>query len=286
MSGIKLLEALSGPDYPALHQEFIRLFLKSGLDTSLSASIAAHGDEPHIFSFKQALDPSIKKPLTSKALEYLRKRKVLDAPFLKEKLFSMTSNDCKEEFILIPWRINGVDAYYQVNDFLGLRGSMKYMFPKGKKKLLYGLDNVDPTYKKIFVFEGVYDSLFVKNGICSGTKAITDYQLQLIRSRWPSHEICISFDNDAPGFSAMMKAIEQGKASKFFVWYNASTKEKDVNERVLAMDDVKMFSDPAKLDAMTLDKLQMKLWMMKNNKWKNEYTKKTDDSKKNVLFLK
>ena len=160
MSGIKLLEALSGPDYPALHQEYVRLFLKTGLETSLSSSIFEHEDEPCIFNFKPAFSPDKKKPLTKKAEEYLRNRKVLDAPFLKEKLFSTYSDDMKEEYILIPWRINGIDAYFQVNDFLRFKGSMKYMFPKGKKKLVYGLDNIDPTYKKIFVFEGVYDSLF------------------------------------------------------------------------------------------------------------------------------
>ena len=54
------------------------------------------------------------------------------------------------------------------------------MFPKGKKKLIAGLDNIDISWPYIIVFEGFYDSLFVKNGICSGTKSITDYQLKLI----------------------------------------------------------------------------------------------------------
>lgn len=286
MSGIKLLEALSGPDFPALKQEYVHLFLKSGLDSSLSSVFSMHNnDEPNVLNIKATLDPSWKKPLTDRAKEYLKSRKVLDAPFLKEKLFSTYKDDKKEEYILIPWKVNGVDAYWQVNDFLGLHG-MKYMFPKNKRKLLYGLDNVDPTYKKIFVFEGVYDSLFVKNGICSGTKAITDFQMKLIKSRWPQHEICISFDNDAAGFSSMMKVIEQDRSSKFFVWYNASTKEKDINEAVIAADDVNMFVDPIKLDSMVFDKLQMKLWMMRNGKWKREDKRKNDDSRKNVFLMK
>lgn len=57
---------------------------------------------------------------------------------------------------------------------------MKYLFPKDKKKLIAGLDNIDISWPYIIVFEGFYDSLFVKNGICSGTKSITDYQLKLI----------------------------------------------------------------------------------------------------------
>lgn len=110
--------------------------------------------------------------------------------------------------------------------------------------------------------------------------------MQLIKSRWPEHEICISFDNDSPGFSSMMKAVEQDKASKFFVWYDSSTKEKDINEKVIASGNVNMFFDKDVLDSMTLDKLQMKIWMMKNGKWKREYKRKNDDSKKNVFLLK
>lgn len=285
MSGIKLLEALSGPDFPALKQEYVRLFLKTGLDSSLSSAFSAQNEEPNVLSIKAALDPELKKPLTKRAVEYLKRRRVLEAPFLKESIFSTYKENSEEEFILIPWRVNGVDAYWQVNDFLNLHG-VKYMFPKNKRKLVYGLDNIDPTYKKIFVFEGVYDSLFVKNGIACGTKAVTDFQMKLIKIRWPEHEVCISFDNDGPGFSAMAKAIEQDKASKFFMWYDSSTVEKDINERVLATGDVSMFSNEDTLDAMTFDKLQMKLWMMKNGKWKREDKRKTDDSKKNVFLMK
>ena len=44
------------------------------------------------------LDSNMKKPLTSKAKEYLASRRVLDAPFLKEPLYSIVSKDGKEEY--------------------------------------------------------------------------------------------------------------------------------------------------------------------------------------------
>lgn len=272
LSGIKFLKAISGPDYDAIHQEYVSLFLKSGLSSSLSSVMWKPDldDEPGVFNLKRALDPSLKKPLSDNAREYLEKRLVLEAPFLKESLFSLYSKDGKKEYILIPWKINGIDVYYQVNDFMKYRPSMKYIFPKDKKKLLYGLDNVDPSYKKIFVFEGVYDSVFVKNGIATGTKSMTSYQESLIRERWPHHEICLSFDNDQPGFSSTMKLIEKGRADKFFAWFADGAKEKDINERVLAAGDVKMFSDKKVLDKMVLDSLQMKLWMASNGKWQKE----------------
>lgn len=271
LPGIKLLQLLSGTDYESIKQEYVKLFLKSGQSSSLSAYVNTNQtEEPNIFKVQRILDPDLKKPLSKKATEYLTNRKVLSAPFLKEKLFSTYSTkNINEEFILIPWKINGIDAYYQVNDFLGLH-NMKYMFPKNKKKLIYGLDNIDPTYKKIFVFEGVYDSLFVKNGVASGTKSITEYQLKIIRNRWPSHEIIVSFDNDIAGFASMKKLIETDNSFKFFRWFNATTKEKDINDFICANNDINLFTNPNKIDKMVFDKLQMKLWMINNGKWKDE----------------
>lgn len=274
MSGIKLLKALSGPDYESIHREYIDLFLKSGLSSSLSSTSYVDPEEPNVFSLKSAIDPSMKHPLTSRATAYLKSRLVLDAPFLKEPLFSALPKDKPdEEYILIPWKVNGIDAYYQINDFLKIR-QMKYIFPKNKKKLLYGLDNIDPSYGKIFVFEGVYDSLFVKNGIASGTKSITEYQMKLISQRWPHHEVCIAFDNDNAGFAATMKMVETGRAAKIFKWFDESTPEKDINEYVVSHNDVNAFSDVKKLDSMVMDKLQMKLWMTCNGKWKKEKASK------------
>ena len=285
MPGIKLLQALSGSDYSSIKQEYVKLFLKSGQSNSLSAIVDKPIDEPNLFKIERILDPSLKKPLTQKATEYLEKRKVLSAPFLKERIFSTFANDDKEnEFILIPWKLNGIDAYYQVNDFLNIRG-LKYRFPKNKKKMLYGLDNIDPLYKKIFVFEGVYDSLFVKNGIASGTKSITDYQLKIIRNRWPQHEICISFDNDTAGFASMKKMIEENSQFKFFRWFNEKTEQKDINDYILKIDNVNAFVDPNIIDKHIIDKLQMKLWMIKHDKWQDEKKNSKKQPLKKQAFI-
>lgn len=272
-NGLKFLEALAGPvAFEDLRRQYVKLFLKSGLRSALSADFSVKKDnaEPNIFNFKRELDPDWKKPLSSEARSYLEKRLVLDAPFLKEPIYSTYNTATGNEYILIPWKINGVDAYWQTNDFLK-HGPMKYIFPKDKKKLVYGLDNVDPAYKKLFVFEGVYDSLFVKNGIASGTKAITDYQLKIIKQRWPSHEIIVSFDNDVAGISSMMKLIQRKDLDvKFFRWFNRDTKQKDINEIVLSQDNPEMFSSSSVLDTMVFGKLEMKMWLTLSGLWRRE----------------
>ena len=276
-TGLKFLEALAGPTaFEDLKRQYLRLFLKSGLGNALSVDFGLrredNNSEPNIFNFKRELDPEWKKPLSEKAREYLENRLVLDAPFLKEPIYSTYNTTTNDEYILIPWKINGVDAYWQTNDFQKI-GSMKYIFPKDKKKLIYGIDNVDPSYKKIIVFEGVYDSLFVKNGVASGTKAITEWQMKILRQRWPNHEIVVSFDNDISGIASMIKLINRDDVDvKFFRWFTKDTKQKDINELVLAKKDPNIFKDQKKLDRMIFGKLEMKMWLVLNGLWKKEKT--------------
>lgn len=267
MSGIKFLEAISGSNYTDIHKEYTRLFLKSGLNIKLSADII-DTNKTDLFHLKSIINPDYKNPLSEKALEYLENRKVLEAPFFNDKLYSCYTKDKSEEFILIPWKLNGVEAYYQINDFQHLH-SLKYIFPKNKKKLIAGLDNIDITFPYIFVFEGYYDSVFVKNGVCVGTKAITDFQLNIIRERYPKHQIVISFDNDLAGIQSMIKLLKTNNNFKYFKWFNKNTKEKDINDFIKAKENVNIFSDIKILEKLTVDRLTMKMYLIQNGYWKS-----------------
>ena len=99
-------------------------------------------------------------------------------------------------------------------------------------------------------FEGVYDSLFVKNGIALGTKSITSYQMNLIGNRYPNHRICVSFDNDMPGIESMSKMIDRNDDVAFLKWFSPGMKAKDINEYVQETNDPKAFSDAKKLESM------------------------------------
>ena len=113
LSGIKLLKLLSGSDYETIHREYVNLFLKSGLDSSLSSVswMPKDNDEPSIFDLKPIVTADMRKPLTDRAKAYLNGRRVLNAPFLKEPLYSVISKSTnEEEYILIPWKVNGIEA--------------------------------------------------------------------------------------------------------------------------------------------------------------------------------
>lgn len=247
MSGIRLLQVLSGQDYDEIKREYLRLFVKSGLNNDLSSRYETPSDEPDVFRLKQAVRPEWKKPLSEKARAYLDSRLVTSAPFFRDDMYSCQCR--KGEYILIPWTVNGVEAYYQLNDYQRL-GPIKYVFPKGMKKLVYGLDNVDLSWPYVICFEGVYDSLFVKNGIALGTKSITSYQMNLIGNRYPNHRICVSFDNDMPGIESMSKMIDRNDDVAFLKWFSPGMKAKDINEYVQETNDPKAFSDAKKLESM------------------------------------
>ena len=261
MSGIKFLEFISGNDYENIRREYTRLFLKSGLSNSLSAHYEIPSSEPTIFNVQSIINPDWKNPLTEDAKKYLEGRKVLDAPFLQDPLYSCFNSKTKNEYILIPWIVNGTEAYYQINDFKKY-GSIKYIFPKGKQKLIAGLDNIDISWPYIICVEGFYDSVFVKNAVCVGTKAITDIQEKMIKDRYPHHQIVVSFDNDTAGLSSMARMIKRNADVKYFKWFDSTTKEKDINDFVLAKNDVNIFSDAAALEHMIVDKLRMKMFLI------------------------
>ena len=264
LSGMKLLQAFSGEDYDEIRSRFFKVMFDGKHYGSLSSSWSVHKEEnrDNILQFKSVLKPEWKHPLSEKAETYLRDRLVLDAPFLSEKLYSYIAKN-GGEYILIPWRINGVDAYFQLNDFLRIgKGGMKYIFPKDKDKLIYGLDNIDISFPYIICFEGVYDSLFVPNGVAIGGKNLTNLQERILRKRFPNHRVVFALDNDRPGLEATARAMSgQPSSCMFFKWFGDSTKEKDINDYVKSRGKTDLFTDRKAVESMFVDSITMKLWL-------------------------
>lgn len=262
MTGVKFLQILSGKEYADIKKEYAKEFVKNGIwKQCINDKEEQIKNNIDFMNIKSMLDSSLKMPLTSDAKKYLSNRMIDKAPFLREDLFSYKGS--KGDYILIPWVVNGIDAYYQLNDYKK-HGSLKYIFPKNSNKLVYGLDNIDLNWPYIIVFEGVYDSLFVKNAIAVGTKSLSDRQEKIIKERYPNHKICLSFDNDKPGIDSMAKIIEKNEDVLFFRWFDNDTTEKDINEKILAVNDVKLFSKPSLLEKRIMTPLQMKIWLVQS----------------------
>ena len=267
ISGLKLLQLLSGESFEDIKTEYIRLRLKTkGLSFNRKNYVSeAETGLSTLTNLKPVVRQSWKIPLSEEAKKYLADRKVLEAPFFKDEFYSYPAKN-GVEYILIPWKMNSVACYYQLNDYQKKdKFSRKYIFPKMEKPV-FGLDNIDLSWNKIILFEGVYDSLFVKNGICVGGKYVTDYQMKILKERYPKHQLVLAFDNDVPGMKSMLKIINDDEKSgkfKFFKWFNSRTQEKDINDYVLATGNVNVFSDPAELDKMIVSPIVMKMHLLK-----------------------
>lgn len=270
MTGLKLLEYLSGSDFEQIKSEYIRMKVNIEGGKQFNA-VPLNMSENKKFNFNdlvQVVKQKWKTPLSDIAKEYLEKRMVLFSPFLKENFYSYFAKNGLE-YILIPWKINGVECYYQLNDFQKKdKYQRKYIFPKLEKPV-YGLDNIDISFPYIICFEGVYDSLFVKNGICIGGKSLTDFQKEIIKKRYPKHQIVLSYDNDIPGFEAYMKIIKKNPNDfKFFKWFKTNTLEKDINDYVLKVKDPAVFSNNKKIEENIISSIQMKMFLMEKGVWK------------------
>ena len=268
MSAMKLLEALSGNDYESIRKEYLKLRSRNAGRGTTESKVVLDEDSELKMSDPNHLESRIpaewKHPLTEVAKKYLDGRMVSSAPFLKEPLYTAYDSK-KREYILIPWRINGVDCYYQYNDFLKNNpDGMKYVFPSKLTKAVYGLDNIDLAFPYIICFEGVYDSLFVKNGICIGGKSLTDFQQQLISMRYPRHKIVIAFDNDKAGMDATRRMIERtGSRYKYFKWFGNDETAKDINDYVKKVGNPNVFADRKTIEKGIMSSLEMKLVLAK-----------------------
>lgn len=66
---------------------------------------------------------------------------------------------------------------------------------------------------------------------------------------------------------SVVKCIKQNKPYMYFKWFNKNTKQKDINDYILAKGDVNIFTDAKLLDKLTVSSLMMKLYLVENGMW-------------------
>jgi hypothetical protein len=176
--------------------------------------------------------------LPPEAFTYLQQRKILEAPFLYPDMEFMY--DDKSKRLVIPWYFNEKPIYYQKRTLTNQ--SPPYLFPKVDKGV-FNIDMVDPTFPYIFIIEGAFDAIFVKNGVAIGGKTLSDYQRKLLAERWPKHELVYFLDNHrhddekkgpAPMYKHLLKLTENEAQVKFLLWPEQLTEFKDVNQWIVA----------------------------------------------------
>jgi hypothetical protein len=261
--GLELYAKLSGAALEDIKPEYFRF--KYSKDSK---------DIKEIDNIKRAfcieyneIPPEFRNKLPIHAKNYLIKRRIFNAPgLLKDyKFYYYKDPKLPRDFIVIPWIYNGQECYYQrriLND--KTNSGIKYIFPKDIEKAIFGLDNIDTSFKYIICTEGVFDAIWIKNGIAIGGKMLSEYQKWFIAQRYPHHTLVYALDNDKAGKEATLKIIEKNTNSKFLNWYNYAKEAKDVNEFIIKYNS-NIFNNQKNLEKMICSSASMKL-ILKYNK--------------------
>jgi hypothetical protein len=165
---------------------------------------------------------------------YLENRKLNKASFLsKDYKFYY---DKKLKRLVIPWS----NEYYQERTiFKSQSKEDKYLFPSNSEKPIFGLENIDTRFKYIFLVEGVFDSIWVKNGVAVGSLTLSNHQKELLKPYENDYTIVYLMDNQHSDKSSLEKTIklcEKNPYANIFIWPKALHMFKDINDTIIFHD--------------------------------------------------
>jgi hypothetical protein len=217
MPGLQFASLISGLDEKVILSDFNRSYLDQMIVGMGLAKNSEFKKERFNINPQAIVYPNTRS-LNDNEISYLKKRRIYDLPFFEQ--LDINGITAKQgDFIFIPWIFNKKLLNYQIHNYNKYKKIPKYLFSKHGIKPIYGLNRIDESFKKLIIFEGVFDSLFVKNGIAIGGKTLTEFQQVIIDSEYSDYEIILAFDHDSSGMSAMSKIFKQnGKTNyKFFM---------------------------------------------------------------------
>jgi hypothetical protein len=243
MPGLKFLSLVSGKPISEIKSELIK---KAG---SFSNAL----EKPEIKNISFSLfndennDSKIEKYILDKidlgdwtdklpkfVQSYLENRKLNKASFLsKDYKFYY---DKKLKRLVIPWS----NEYYQERTiFKSQSKEDKYLFPSNSEKPIFGLENIDTKFKYIFLVEGVFDSIWVKNGVAVGSLTLSNHQKELLKPYENDYTIVYLMDNQHSDKSSLEKTIklcEKNPYANIFIWPKALHMFKDINDTIIFHD--------------------------------------------------
>ena len=243
MSGLKFLSLVSGKSISEIRSELIK---KAG---SFSSAI----DKCEIKDMSNSLFDDNKKPKSVQryildkielnewtdnlplfAKKYLEERKLNMASFLPPSF--KFYYDKKLKRLVIPWS----NEYYQERlIFSSKKDDPKYIFPQNVEKPLFGEECIDKNFKYIFLVEGVFDSIWVKNGLAVGSLTLSNHQREILKKYENDFTIVYLMDNQFADNSSMEKTKKLADKEPFtniFIWPKVLHMFKDINDTIIFND--------------------------------------------------
>jgi len=243
MSGLRFLSVVSGKTISEVKSELLSRAQK--FDTSIKTVEVKSMDSlfnegPKKTERKSTMfvdkfdDGDWTESLPAFVTDYIEKRKLNKASFLPS--WFKFYYDKKLKRLVIPWS----DEYYQERTIFKTQSNEdKYKFPFGIEKPIFGLDTIDPTFKYIFICEGVFDSIWVKNGIAAGSLRLSRHQLSILDAYRKDYTLVYMPDNQQSDEASMQKTIDltmKKPYEQIFIWPRKLKRFKDINESIIFSD--------------------------------------------------
>lgn len=167
--------------------------------------------------------------------EIVDKRKIYESQFIKDTW--QLYYDKKTNRLVIPW----TNEYYQLRALTKKQEqeSGKYLFPPEIEKPIFGLDMIDSSFKYLFLLEGVFDAIFVKNGLAVGSLNLSNHQ-QNILDNYKDYTIVYFMDNqykDKSSYDQTLKLCKEKPWINLFIWPEKLKQFKDVNDTIIYSND-------------------------------------------------
>jgi transcription elongation factor Elf1 len=239
-SGFELIAKLKSVDERDVKKEFFK-YSKDEYGTSLKESINSINsysgendaiEEPIKLYSDIDILPSWTE-ITKDCIEYLNKRHIFEAPGWNKR--DILYYDRESDRLVFPWRKNGRIEYYQLRA-LRCYQNPKYLFPKGLKKKIYGLDKVTEDIPFVCFCEGILDAIWVRNCVAVGGIFPTVQQLNEINKTAYFDNIIWFSDNfwqDESSKKEILKRCKDYPRMRVFNWPK-NCKYKDINEWICA----------------------------------------------------
>lgn len=233
-----LISELEGKPYSTVKADFFK-YEHSGGGTF--EYIQTFDDEPApIARPEDFIMPESWVSIEDKPRQYIDERMIDKAPNLSNH-WQMYFN-IESQRLVIPWIENGKIVYFQERAIYDDQ-IPKYLFPKNtSNRPLFGIDNIDQNYPWIFYLEGALDSIWVKNGVASGSISLSKTQLDTL-SNFVEHQIVYFPDNpwvDKASLENIRKLSQSHRDLLVWMWPRNFT-EKDVNEVVCRFGAPELF---------------------------------------------
>lgn len=191
------------------------------------------------------------------------RRKIYESAFINKDW--QLYYDTQTKRLVIPW----TKEYYQLRAITKKQEieEGKYLFPPDSEKPIFGLENIDPNFKYLFLLEGVFDAIFVKNGLAVGSLKLSNKQKEILETSYNDYSIIYFMDNQFKDKSSYFESIKLSKNSpniKMFIWPESLKNFKDVNDSIIFNSDLcKLWSNEKFLTSRIFNGLKANLELKK-----------------------